>query len=61
MNFIYKIPYRRAPRLAYALFSGRVRRASTGILHTRMNCEQSYWEFCSEDFSSNLFLVKEFF
>ena len=32
---VYKIPYRRAPRLAYRLPLGRVRRASKGILHTR--------------------------
>ena len=34
--FVYKIPYRRAPRLAYRLHRplGRVRRASKGILHT---------------------------
>ena len=32
--FVYKIPYRRAPRLAYRPL-GRVRRASKGILHTR--------------------------
>ena len=32
--FVYKIPYRRAPRLAYRLPLGRVRRASKGILHT---------------------------
>ena len=33
---VYKIPYRRAPRLAYRLHRplGRVRRASKGILHT---------------------------
>ena len=30
---VYKIPYRRAPRLAYRPL-GRVRRASKGILHT---------------------------
>ena len=30
---VYKIPYRRAPRLAY-----RVRRASKGILHTNVAC-----------------------
>ena len=34
---IYKIPYRRAPRLAYRLQPlGRVRRASKGILHTKI-------------------------
>ena len=32
--FVYKIPYRRAPRLAYRPL-GRVRRASKGILHTK--------------------------
>ena len=31
---VYKIPYRRAPRLAHRPL-GRVRRASKGILHTR--------------------------
>ena len=35
---VYKIPYRRAPRLAYRLHRplGRVRCASKGILHTRV-------------------------
>ena len=32
-SLVYKIPYRRAPRLAYRPL-GRVRRASKGILHT---------------------------
>ena len=31
---VYKIPYHRAPRIAYWLPLGRVRRASKGILHT---------------------------
>ena len=33
-DFVYKIPYRRKPRLAYVQPLGRVRRASKGILHT---------------------------
>ena len=35
-SIVYKIPYRRAPRLAYRLHRplGRVRRPSKGILHT---------------------------
>ena len=44
---VYKIPYRRAPRLAYQPL-GRVRRASKGILHTRVarakvSCIQVNW------------------
>ena len=34
VSFVYKIPYRRALRLAY----GRVRRTSKGILHTKISC-----------------------
>ena len=34
-SVVYKIPYRRAPRLAYVRPLGRVRRASKGILHTK--------------------------
>ena len=33
-TFVYQIPYRLAPRLAYQPL-GRVRRASKGILHTK--------------------------
>ena len=36
LNVVYKIPYRRAPRLACRPL-GRVRRASKGILHTNFN------------------------
>ena len=42
LSVVYKIPYRRAPRLACRLPLGRlplgrVRRASKGILHTRLS------------------------
>ena len=40
---VYKIPYRRAPRLAYRLQPlGQVRRASKGILHTDSMLEQKF-------------------
>ena len=43
---VYKIPYRRAPRLAYRPL-GRVRRASKGILHTNCMQDQRYLGFNS--------------
>ena len=39
VTVVYKIPYRRAPRLTYQPL-GRVRCASKGILHTRFT---AYW------------------
>ena len=41
---VYKIPYRRAPRLAYLAWPlGRVRRASKGILHTSEPVDPNYF------------------
>ena len=36
LTLVYKIPYRRAPRLAYVRPLSRVRRANKGILHTTL-------------------------
>ena len=51
-EFVYKIPYRRAPRLACRLL-GRVRRASKDILHTTAECEreQKYLEYNVNSFT----------
>ena len=44
VDLVYKIPYRRAPRLAYRLHRplGRVRRASKGILHTMVDRDRNF-------------------
>ena len=46
--FVYKIPYRRAPRLAYRLSASR---ENTGILHTRQIYSVEKWSTVRENAS----------